>query len=122
MDVARLLDKYECDIMVAPMWTEATTSLGGNPLIAVPMPAHPIDWPLPVKIKYERVSTGPNIPYVYAIPPLFQCAPVDTLLAQSIMFIGRRFDDGLVISAAYSFEQATHHGDKFRPILNPAPT
>jgi amidase len=62
MEVARLLDKYECDILVAPMWTEATTSLGGNPLIAVPMPAHPTDWPLPVKRKYERVSTGPNIP------------------------------------------------------------
>jgi hypothetical protein len=36
------------------------------------------------------------------------------------MFIGRRFDDGLVISAAYSFEQATHHRDKFRPILSPS--
>ncbi|GAW12903.1 hypothetical protein ANO14919_022750 [Xylariales sp. No.14919] len=37
----------------------------------------------------------------------------------SIMFIGRRFDDGLVISAAYAFEQATHHIDKFRPIVVP---
>jgi hypothetical protein len=36
------------------------------------------------------------------------------------MFIGRRFDDGLVISAGYSFEQATHHRNMFRPILSPS--
>lgn len=57
MEVARLLDNHECDILVAPMWTEATTSLGGNPQIAVPMPAHPTDRPLPVKRKYGLVSS-----------------------------------------------------------------
>ncbi|KAI0105432.1 amidase signature enzyme [Nemania sp. FL0031] len=100
MDIARLLDKYECDILAVPLWTETPSSIGGNPHIAVPMPPHPTDYPLPSKIKFGRVSTGPNIP-------------------TSIMFIGRRFDDGLVISAAYSFEQATHHIEKFRPIIGP---
>ncbi|KAH6640416.1 amidase signature domain-containing protein [Chaetomium tenue] len=96
MEIARLLDKHECDILAVPMWTETTASLGGNPQIAVPMPAHPADWSLPAKRKYSLVSTGPNIP-------------------TSIIFISRRFDDGLVISAAYSFEQATHHRDKVPP-------
>ncbi|RWA13606.1 hypothetical protein EKO27_g1521 [Xylaria grammica] len=80
---------------------ETTSSIGGNPQIAVPMPPHPTDYLFSSKIKFGRVSTGPNIP-------------------TSIMFIGRRFDDGLVISAAYTFEQATHHIDKFRPIAAPS--
>lgn len=100
MEIGRLLDKYECDVLAVPLWTETTSSIGGNPQIAVPMPPHPTDYPLPSKVKFGRVSTGPNIP-------------------TSITFIGRRFDDGLVISAAYSFEQATHHIDKFRPIVAP---
>jgi hypothetical protein len=51
MEVARLLDKHECNILVAPMWTEATWE--ETPQIAVPMPAHPTDWPLPVRRKYD---------------------------------------------------------------------
>ncbi|KAG7292005.1 hypothetical protein NEMBOFW57_002036 [Staphylotrichum longicolle] len=34
MDIARLLDKYECDILAVPMWTETISSIGGNPQIA----------------------------------------------------------------------------------------
>lgn len=121
MEIARLLDKYECDILAVPMWTETTSSLGGNPHIAVPMPPHPANYPLPAKVKFGRVSTGPNIPYGL-IPPLFSvCAQdTDSPTSTSILFIGRRFDDGLVISAAYSFEQATHHIDKLLPIVTPS--
>ncbi|KAJ8121676.1 hypothetical protein O1611_g10037 [Lasiodiplodia mahajangana] len=64
MEIARLLDKYECDILAVPQGTDSTSSIGGNPQIAVPMPPHPTDYPLPSKIKFGRVSTGPNIPSV----------------------------------------------------------
>lgn len=64
MEVTRLLDKYEWDILVAPLQTEATSAIGSNPQIAVPMPAHPLDWPIPPKKKYGLVPTGPNTLYV----------------------------------------------------------
>ncbi|KAI0420586.1 hypothetical protein F5X98DRAFT_371556 [Xylaria grammica] len=101
MEIARLLDKHKCGILAVPLWTETTSSIGGNPQIAVPIPPHPTEYPLPSKIKFGRVSTGPNI-------------------STSIMFIRRRFDNGLIISAAYAFKQATHHIDKFRPVVAPS--
>jgi amidase len=90
MEVARLLDKYECDILVVPMWTEATSAIGGNPQIAAPMPAHPLDWPIPAEKKYGLVSTGPNIPYVCPSISSLAARPNDKLTqpAQASCLLG----------------------------------
>lgn len=45
-EISRLLDKYDCDILVAPTGTETTAAIGGNPQVAVPLPACPDGWPI----------------------------------------------------------------------------
>lgn len=56
-----LLDRYQCDILVAPASTDTTANYGGCPTITVPMGSYPSESP----ISYDSnklVATGPNVP------------------------------------------------------------
>ncbi|CAH0051086.1 unnamed protein product, partial [Clonostachys solani] len=61
MEIGKLLDNYNCSLLVTPSWTDTTASLGGNPQISLPLPALPEDFP--VKLRGNgMVADGPNIP------------------------------------------------------------
>ncbi len=61
MEVSNLLDKYGCDLMVAPAGTDTLASIGGNPQVSVPLPAYPDGWPI-TKRPNGLVSNAPGIP------------------------------------------------------------
>ncbi|KAJ5654943.1 hypothetical protein N7490_001946 [Penicillium lividum] len=99
-ELGSLLDHYNCDILVAPAWTETAANLGGCPQVSVPLQAYPKDWPLK-KMHNGFISTGPEIP-------------------TGILSVGRRWDDAKVIGASYAFEQATQYRNTFKPIIYPS--
>ncbi|OJD27087.1 hypothetical protein ACJ73_01527 [Blastomyces percursus] len=95
--IPELLDTHKCDVLVAPSWVDTTANYGGCPTISVPMGFYPSDFPS-IYTPDNLLVTGPNIP-------------------NAILFVGRRWDDQRLIAAAHSYEQATHHRDSFRPVI-----
>jgi hypothetical protein len=61
MEVSNLLDKYHCDLLVAPTGTETAASIGGNPQVSVPLPAYPDGWPIKRRAD-GQISNAPGIP------------------------------------------------------------
>lgn len=113
-EVPRLLDEYDCDILVAPSWTESTANFGGCPTVSVPMRCYPDDFP-PRNSPEGMMMTGPNIPWVLRSSEIAH----GWLSSTSILFIGRRYDDARLIDIAYQYEQVTRHRDAFKPVIQP---
>ncbi|KAF2121003.1 amidase signature domain-containing protein [Lophiotrema nucula] len=98
-ELAKLLDETRCDVLIAPAWTETAANIGGCPQISVPLQAYPSDAPLK-RLPSGQIGNGPNIP-------------------TGILFVGRRWDDAKVITAAFAFEHETRHRTEHRPIYSP---
>lgn len=86
-EVPRLLDRHNCDLLLAMSSTDLPLDLGRLPGISVPLgfysPARRT-----IRNSKNQVTKGPNIPF-------------------AITFSGRRFSEEKLIGAAYAFEQAT---------------
>jgi len=61
LELGKLLDQYDCHLLVAPAWTETAANVGGCPQVSIPLQAYPDNWPLK-KMQNGYISTGPNIP------------------------------------------------------------
>ncbi|KAF2655409.1 amidase signature enzyme [Lophiostoma macrostomum CBS 122681] len=85
--IAELLERHQCDLIVAPSWTDTTANVGGCPQISVPLRAYPKGSPLK-RLAKGLISNGPYIP-------------------TGLLIVGRRNDDARVIGAAHAFERAT---------------
>lgn len=56
-----LLEREQCDLLVAPSWTETTANIGGCPQISVPIGKYPSDFK--TKLNTDgRLIEGPGIP------------------------------------------------------------
>ncbi|KAF7876655.1 hypothetical protein EAF04_001740 [Stromatinia cepivora] len=85
--IPKLLDKFECDMIVLPTCVAVEPAdVGGNPVVSVPMGYYPAG--KEISRQNGMVDVGPGIPI-------------------GICFIGRRWDDEKLIAAAYAYEQAT---------------
>ncbi|CAG8973734.1 hypothetical protein HYALB_00007682 [Hymenoscyphus albidus] len=95
--IPELMTTYNCDMLVAPSFTDTTANYGGCPTVSVPMGRYPDEYPS----KYtpdNPLEIGPNVP-------------------TSILFVGRRWDDERLIAAAYAYEQGTHHRETLKPVI-----
>ncbi|XMA20567.1 hypothetical protein WAI453_013358 [Rhynchosporium graminicola] len=86
-----LLDREKCDVIAARWWTDTTAPVSGSPQVSVPSPAYPKGQAVE-RVARDLITIGPNV-------------------LTSIMFVGRRWDDYMVIAAAHSFEKATQTGE-----------
>ncbi|XXG96841.1 hypothetical protein Hte_003132 [Hypoxylon texense] len=86
-DVVKLLDRSECDVLLATSSTDLPLDLGGLPGISVPLGFYSEKQPVTTNAR-GLVTKGPNIPY-------------------AITFAGRKFDEMKLLACAYAFEQAT---------------
>ncbi|KAJ8063912.1 hypothetical protein OCU04_007762 [Sclerotinia nivalis] len=85
--IPKLLDKFECDMIVLPTCVAVEPAdVGGNPVVSVPMGYYPAG--TEISRLNGMVDVGPGIPI-------------------GICFIGRRWDEEKLIAAAYAYEQAT---------------
>ncbi|CAG8250879.1 unnamed protein product [Penicillium salamii] len=86
-DIARLLDKYGCDIILATSSADLPLDLGRLPGIQVPLGFYPSDREI-VRNAKGMVTKGPDIPY-------------------GITLTGHRFSEEKLLACAYAFEQST---------------
>ncbi|CAG8382191.1 unnamed protein product [Penicillium salamii] len=86
-DIARLLDKYGCDIILATSSADLPLDLGRLPGIQVPLGFYSSNREI-VRNAKGMVTKGPNIPY-------------------GITLTGRRFSEEKLLACAYAFEQST---------------
>ncbi|KAJ5737504.1 amidase [Penicillium malachiteum] len=86
-DVARLLDQYQCDTVLATSSTDLPLDLGRLPGIQIPLGFYSAECEVVRNLK-GMVTKAPNIPY-------------------GITLTGRRFSEEKLIACAYAFEQAT---------------
>ena len=56
-----LLEREQCDLLVAPSWTETTANVAGSPQISVPIGRYPSDFK-PKLNTDGRLIEGPGIP------------------------------------------------------------
>ncbi|KAK1836085.1 amidase [Podospora conica] len=88
-DLVRLLDRTNCDVLLATPTTDLPLDLGRLPGITVPMGYYSKDMPeTKGTCSGGLTKLGPNIP-------------------QAVLFTGRRFSEEKLIACAYAFEQAT---------------
>ncbi|CAG8181637.1 unnamed protein product [Penicillium salamii] len=86
-DIARLLDTYDCDVLLATSSTDLPLDLGRLPGIQVPLGFYSANREIVRNFK-GMVTKAPNIPH-------------------GITITGRRFSEEKLIACAYAFEQAT---------------
>ncbi|CZS94670.1 uncharacterized protein RCO7_06619 [Rhynchosporium graminicola] len=84
-------NREKCDVIAARWWTDTTAPVSGSPQVSVPSPAYPKGQAVE-RVARDLITIGPNV-------------------LTSIMFVGRRWDDYMVIAAAHSFEKATQTGE-----------
>ncbi|TQV97343.1 amidase [Cordyceps javanica] len=101
-DVVRLLDKHNCDVLLATSSTDLPLDLGRLPGISVPLGFYSAERPV-VRNSKGLVTKGPNIPF-------------------AVTFAGRRFSEETLISCAYAFEQATKVAQRNEEKLRVRPT
>lgn len=60
-EIPRMLEAYNCDLLIAPTGADTTAYIGGNPQVSVPLPPYPDNWP--IKRRPDgAISEGPGIP------------------------------------------------------------
>ncbi|XWW92117.1 hypothetical protein V2A60_000039 [Cordyceps javanica] len=101
-DVVRLLDKHNCDVLLATSSTDLPLDLGRLPGISVPLGFYSAERPV-VENSKGLVTKGPNIPF-------------------AVTFAGRRFSEETLISCVYAFEQATKVAQRNEEKLRVRPT
>ncbi|KAB8293264.1 hypothetical protein EYC80_007595 [Monilinia laxa] len=95
--IPKLLDKFECDMIVLPTnLAMEPADVGGNPVVNVPMGFYPMG--TEISMRNGLVDCGPGIPI-------------------GLCFIGRRWDDEKLIGAAYAYEQATKWREKGKMLV-----
>ncbi|KAK6703139.1 hypothetical protein SNK04_013024 [Fusarium graminearum] len=98
MQIAELLDRTECDFIFAPS-IDTSANVGGCPTIGVPLGFYPKDQPVTRRKSNRLVTVGPNVPF-------------------GGLFVGRRWDDFKLISAAHAFEQASLIREQVPPVVS----
>ncbi|CAD6443092.1 f36f43c8-6391-4823-9442-09779ff9632e [Sclerotinia trifoliorum] len=85
--ILKLLDKFECDMILLPTCVAVEPAdVGGNPVVSVPMGYYPAG--TEIMRRNGMVDAGAGIPI-------------------AVSFIGRRWDDEILIAAANAYEKAT---------------
>ncbi|KFY38173.1 hypothetical protein V495_06713 [Pseudogymnoascus sp. VKM F-4514 (FW-929)] len=97
-EISELLDREDCDLLVAPSWTETTANVGGCPQVSVPIGKYPADFRTKANTD-GRLIEGPGIPI-------------------GILFVGRRYDDARVIAVADAFSRAAQFDTNFTPLIS----
>jgi len=97
--ISDLLSRTATDFLVIPSSLDASANVGGCPTVGVPLGFYPDDQPVKTRKSSGLVTGGPNIPF-------------------GLMFVGKRWDDGKIIAAAHTFEQATRVRDKGHQVVS----
>lgn len=59
-EIHRLLDKYDCDAILVPTYTDIPYDINGNPAISVPVGFYSFD--VDIAKRHSFVKRGPNVP------------------------------------------------------------
>ncbi|KAM3154199.1 putative amidase [Botrytis cinerea] len=95
--IPKLLDKFECDMIVLPTNVAVEPAdVGGCPVVSVPMGFYPPG--TEIVRQSGMVEVGPGIPL-------------------GICFVGRRWDDQKLLGAAYAYEQATRWRERGKTVV-----
>lgn len=105
-DLVRLLDKHNCDLLMATSSTDLPLDLGRLPGISVPLGSYSEARQV-VRNGKDQVIKAPNIPSVSLGITLETICPLTIRCSFAVTFTGRRFSEEKLISCAYSFEKAT---------------
>ena len=95
------LDRYGLDALAMPTFASFhLPSIGGLPIVTVPLGFYPPDTAITMNLKGTLVSVAPNVPF-------------------GIAFVGRRWSEETLISLAYAFEQRTMVRRMQQPYVTP---
>ncbi|KAJ5090975.1 hypothetical protein N7532_009659 [Penicillium argentinense] len=97
--IHELLERTQSDLIFVPSTVDTSANVGGCPTVGVPLGFYPADTPVSRRKSSGLVTVGPNVPF-------------------GALFVGRRWDDYTLISAAFAYEQASHIRQKIRPVIH----
>ncbi|PSN70519.1 amidase signature enzyme [Corynespora cassiicola Philippines] len=97
--ISELLSRSSTDMLVVPSSLDASANVGGCPTVGVPLEFFPENQAITTGRSSGLVTNGPRVPF-------------------GLMFVGKRWDDEKMISAAYAFEQASRVREKGQQIFS----
>ncbi|KAI8660069.1 Amidase domain-containing protein [Fusarium keratoplasticum] len=96
--IDELLSRTQSDFIFVPS-IDTSANVGGCPTIGVPLGFYPPEHPITRRKSNGLVSVGPHVPF-------------------GGLFVGRRWSDFDLISAAHAFEQGSRVRDKVSPVIS----